>query len=301
MAPLLPGVLERIKHKNPMHAKTLERRLKKQPPSYFQDTERFLERYMRFLKKDGTSLDEALNCYLKVCSDVMYEQIRFQRTGRYSCTSLEEAKRRMYGNADVMKTYLHGVLLSQFLWIQHHNIYAHFKKVLAGVREKTRSYLEIGGGHCLYLSEAMNLLGPKTVFDLIDISPTTIAFAKEMIGENRARFFLGDISTFQSDRSYDFVMMGEVLEHVEDPVGLLKLLHALLSNDGCAYVTAPTNAPAMDHLYLFRNAREIREVIARAGFQVIEETSMYAEDVPPAEAESRRITLVFGAWIRKTT
>ena len=93
--------------------------------------------------------------------------------------------------------------------------------------------------------------------------------------------------------------MGEVLEHVEDPVALLTRLRTLLNDNGIIFITAPTNSPAIDHIYLFRNAQEIREVIGKANLTIVEDIGIYVEDVSIEVAEKLKITLMYGAFLKK--
>jgi len=90
-----------------------------------------------------------------------------------------------------------------------------------------------------------------------------------------------------------------VLEHVEDPLKLLIRLHGLLSNQGHLFITAPTNAPAIDHIYLFRNVGEIRDVIRAAGLEIVDEISLCAEDVSLEKAETLNLTVLYGAFLQK--
>ena len=66
---------------------------------------------------------------------------------------------------------------------------------------------------------------------------------------------------------------------------LLKKLNDLLSEDGVLYFTTPTNAPAIDHIYLFNNVEEIRELARSAGFQIESEMPLISEDVSAEKAE----------------
>jgi hypothetical protein len=66
--------------------------------------------------------------------------------------------------------------------------------------------------------------------------------------------------------------MGEVLEHVEQPLAFLKKAQSLLSSDGVYYVTVPMNMAAIDHIYLFRELDDIFKLIKQAGLEVIDYT-----------------------------
>ena len=94
-------------------------------------------------------------------------------------------------------------------------------------------------------------------------------------------------------------MMGEVLEHVEDPVGLLKKLASFMADDGHLCITTPANSPVIDHIYHFRNAQDIREVITASGLTIDDETKVYVEDVSEEIAERLKVTLMYGALLSK--
>jgi trans-aconitate methyltransferase len=90
-----------------------------------------------------------------------------------------------------------------------------------------------------------------------------------------------------------------VLEHVEDPVRLLEKLYELLDENGKVIITTPTNAPAIDHIYLFKNAEDIREVIRKAGFKILEEKCIYSENLPPEMAEKMKISMMYVGVLAK--
>jgi 2-polyprenyl-3-methyl-5-hydroxy-6-metoxy-1,4-benzoquinol methylase len=113
------------------------------------------------------------------------------------------------------------------------------------------------------------------------------------------QFRLMDIFDLPETELYDFITMGEVLEHVEQPLSLLRRLHQLLSPDGHAYITTPANAPTRDHIYLFNNATEIREMFAAAGFVIENEVTYYPAGMDPRKAERLKLPLMFGAFLKK--
>ena len=50
---------------------------------------------------------------------------------------------------------------------------------------------------------------------------------------------------------YDFVTIQEVLEHLEDPEGMLRKIGELLTPEGKAYAMMPICAPSTQHIFLF--------------------------------------------------
>jgi hypothetical protein len=72
-----------------------------------------------------------------------------------------------------------------------------------------------------------------------------------------------------------------------------------LSDDGTLFITTPANAPAIDHIFLFKDENDIRQLIEDAGFKVASEFYRYAEDVDKATADRFKITLHYGACLKK--
>jgi hypothetical protein len=71
--------------------------------------------------------------------------------------------------------------------------------------------------------------------------------------------------------TYTAIVMGEVLEHVERPLLFLQRIRALAEDDAFIFITTAVNAPAVDHIYLFRSVDEVRELAEAAGLRVIDQ------------------------------
>lgn len=296
---MMDYIVEQISAKNQLHSKKIIKNLGKFDEAYFVRANEFLNRYVELLQNENKTLDYSIDCYLQMIADVNYESVQFFQTGEYTSKSFEEVNKRVYDNPAVMEYYMHGLLLSQFLWTHHYDILLYFNKVISENSDKIKRYLEVGGGHGLYISEAIKLIGPGAHYDLVDISKSSIEIAKKMIGNDKVNYILSDVFEYFPSSKYDFITMGEVLEHVEDPVNLLKKLHSLLNDDGKLFITTPTNAPAIDHIYLFRNADDIRDVISQAGFNVEKELCIYSEDMPAEKAEKYKVSMMYAGLLVK--
>ncbi len=120
------------------------------------------------------------------------------------------------------------------------------------------------------------------------------------INDSRITYNLKNVFDFNNGEKYDFITLGEVLEHVEEPAGLLIKLNTLLNDDGVLFFTTPTNAPAIDHIYLFNNVEEIRDIVRSAGFKIASEMSFLSEDVSAEKAEKYKVAVLYGAFLKKT-
>lgn len=296
---LLERVIGAIEAINPLHGKKLRKNMHACNADYFEKAEHFLESYLRYLTGMGRDLEYGVTCYLNMVAGMVYEQVRFMESGEYASRSFAEINKKVYGNPEVMDAHLQGLLLSQILWMHHFAMLSFFGDTLPKYKHTIRNYLEIGGGHGLYIAEAMRILGNGVSFDLVDISRSALEASKQFIAGGKVTYILQDILTYTPGKTYDAVTMGEVLEHVERPAELLYSVGNLLHDDGVAYITAPTNAPAIDHIYLFRTVQEIRDVIRAAEFDIVSEVRQCAEDVPEEVAEQKKITVMYGAFLKK--
>lgn len=299
MQSLLDYIIDTISTQNKLHGKKIRNNLKKFDTDYFIRADRFLTKYNVILQGQGKNMDYAIECYLQMIADINYETVQFIKTGEYSSKTFDEVNTRVYNNPEVMEYYVNGILMSQFLWAHHYNILLFFCSIVEKYRNAITNYLEVGGGHGLYASEAIKITGGNITYCIVDISQSSINIARKMIDNDKVNYILSDIFDFNPASQYDFITMGEVLEHVEAPVRLLKKLHSLLKNDGKIFITVPTNGPTIDHIYLFRNADDIRNVIKSAGFKIDEEFTIYAEDLPAEKAEKMKVSMMFAGVLSK--
>jgi 2-polyprenyl-3-methyl-5-hydroxy-6-metoxy-1,4-benzoquinol methylase len=299
MQNLLEYIVSQISSKNILHGKKIKKNLKKFDEAYFIRADLFLTKYNLVLQSQGRNIDYAIDCYLQMIADINYETVHFIHTGEYSSKTFDEVNARVYNNPGVMEYYVHGILMSQFLWAHHYSILLFFNKVIEENSKQISSYLEVGGGHGLYASEAIKKIGDKATYNMVDISQSSIDIARMMIGNDKVSYVLSDIFHFNPSSTYDFITMGEVLEHVEEPIKLLEKLSSLLSDSGKLFITVPTNGPTIDHIYLFKNADEIRNVISLAGFEIEKEFTIYTEDVPTDMAEKYKVSMMYACVLHK--
>lgn len=76
--------------------------------------------------------------------------------------------------------------------------------------------------------------------DLIDNEALHFDYIKMKVEPNeRLRFFSSDLNTFESDRKYHAIFLGEAIEHMEDPEETLKILRSHLLTGGLLCLTTP--------------------------------------------------------------
>jgi 2-polyprenyl-3-methyl-5-hydroxy-6-metoxy-1,4-benzoquinol methylase len=298
MSSYLETIFSKIEVKNPEHAAKLRKNNKDFGEDYSRMANLFFRKYDTYLKKKNKTLDFGVNCYLHMCADMIDERIKFIKNGKYSSTSFDEVEKRVYGNPEIMIYHMHGLVLAQFLWFDQYYRIDFFCKNLYKYASNAKNYLEIGGGHGLYMNEALVLLPNVKQFDLVDISESSIDLAKGIINDEKVNYYLKNIFDFPDNEAYDFVTMGEVLEHVEDPLALLSKISKLTGKAGICYITTPINSPMIDHIYLFSNEEELRELFNLAGLEILEEKTVISEHITRKMAEKFKVPVMYAAFIK---
>lgn len=123
-----------------------------------------------------------------------------------------------------------------------------FKNVFASLKGQSLSALDVGGGSGWLLSQAQMVDARLKSTMVVDLDPSVEAKAKS----NGHRYFCGRIEDFQSEEKFDLILMMNLIEHVKDPVGILKKVGALLKPGGRILLKTP-NYDSLD-ARLFRTS-----------------------------------------------
>ena len=303
-APEFYKIVEAVIARSPFQKKKLDQYLSEMDTHFLVRAEIFAHDYGSYLTSQGISFDYAITAYLDMCKSMLKCQIEFMKTGAYSATDHKQAFVEVYSNPDFMKSYMIALALSQFLWLTHYRIYQAFEQSIIENAPNCRSYLEIGPGHGLYLRKAIQHLKPEALIHAVDISPVSIGITKSIISHfypniANVTFWTGDILAYEAPDQYDFITMGEVLEHVNAPHQLLARLVTLLSDSGKAFVTTSIHSPAVDHVYHFKNVEDVRKMVSDSGLRIIAEQVLPVEDLPMEEIVARRITINYSAELKR--
>ncbi len=260
-----------IREKIPDHAKMISEALE----LLGEHSAKLLQRYIDVCRESSISLDDMAASYLLFVNDTNGEQRHFYETGNYRYKTLTEVIDKVYRNAEYMQQYMAGLAVSTFIWPQHRKYYAFFKQFIASMAQvedkRGTSYLEVGAGHGLYVSEVIRQ-DLFAHYDILDISETSLALTQKMTAEFAAkrdiRFIHADFLEFESEDCYDVISISEVLEHVETPQAFLDRSRKLLKDDGRLYLTTCINAPEIDHIYLFGTIQEVEKLFECAGLGI---------------------------------
>src|SRR5215212_658471 len=151
MHPIFCKILTLIENGDPVYGQKLRHRLSGMDEHYLQSAADYFARYDAALALEGKSIDFGIDCYLKLSEDMTAERVAFIRSGKYANSSYKEVEQKIYGNAAVMDYHMHGLALAQYLWPEQYERIEFFRKNLSVFVGACQSYLEVGGGHGLYM------------------------------------------------------------------------------------------------------------------------------------------------------
>ncbi len=299
----LDQLLQLVYKRSPLQKMKLEKYLNKQDPAFFVQAEQFINDYQGYLDAQQIPLDYAVDSYLTLCNDMMISQRYFMKTGRYPAEKTSQTIEAVY-NADIrMKAYMTGLAISQFLWGSHYRMYQFLLNALNSEKGRIKHYFEIGPGHGLFLNDAFHILGPDIHYTTIDISKMSMEVSRSFInyftgGSSHIEYIVKDVLEYDPIGKFDFITMGEVLEHVENPGELLLKISRLLTPDGVAFISTCVNCPAIDHVYHFKQIDEIRNLIGGNELKIEQELVLPVEDLPMDEIIRLKVTINYCALVK---
>ncbi|MBF0594178.1 MAG: class I SAM-dependent methyltransferase [Candidatus Omnitrophica bacterium] len=302
--PEFMAMVELVSAGNPLQKKRIQHFIGTQDAGYWTFAEHVCRTINRsFLRTPGERAAAAAS-YNRMTMDFLREQIRFRKTGVYPVTDAGAAQQSVYNRPDVMRYYMVGLFLSYLFWPNHYAMFCFFRDYLSDL-PGLDAYLEIAPGHGLFAAETLRRF-PAVQAALLDISPTSIKVTGEILqsfgaASDRVCYINGDFLTTPIDRGgFDFVCMGEVLEHVNDAPAFLRRAGSLLLPGGRIFMSTCTNSPAIDHVYFFRNISEIRALVRSAGLEIVKEKVLPAEPVSEECCEQERVTVNYCAILKKS-
>ena len=297
LSPNLQSILDCQLEASPSHQEFLQRRFTNLLPGEAEVLKSLAD---RILKIAGDDLATYCADYDWLTQRMLEEELYFRRHGRYRLTSFEDACAQVYHDAEFMKRYMNGVLLTQLFWSNHTRVHWF---VLTGLLARSRpdsTFLEIGPGHGLYLAEAAEHPNVATAFGW-DISPTSLQETQHALGRLGVQATLRQQDVLQvsnvEDR-FDLILISEVLEHLEDPVPPLQNLRGMLKPDGLIFVQVPVNSPAPDHLFLWETPEDAVAFVEGCGLAVVEEQFHPVTNATLSRARKHKMTISVGVVAR---
>ena len=299
-----PPVLEEIHRRMPTQEKTIAAAWAKQPAMQA-ELQQFLEQYRPVLAELGLHETDLADAYVGMVTDTLNARLEYMRTGAYSCKDFAAAQAAVYQDRQRMTAYMLGLALSYFLWGHHFSILSYYRETLRTMPPEARC-LEIGSGHGLLAANLLERRPDWKTLTILDISPASLAMTRSILTRlapneriNDISFVCGDVFAAAGETRYDFITMGEVLEHVENPLALLVAVKRLLAPGGRFFVTTCVNSPAIDHIHQFHTVDEIRRLIGEAGLALDSEKVLPSLDKTLAYMEKNELDVSYAAVLEE--
>jgi len=282
----------------PKHALFVERSFEGRPQDVMEATEQLAGSVVGL----AVTVDGGLGT---LCEDYRYmsehivlpEELHFRRYGEYRLKSFDDADRECYSNTAMMTRYMNGLLVSNVIWDNHARSFSNFiHEFLPGLGEGTR-LLEVGPGHGFYLHFAAQhaKIAALTGWDVSPVSVAATRHALEVLGTPKHvdlmvqnLFLAGEPD---AEAQFDAIVLGEVLEHVEDPLAALRALTLWLRPGGQIWINVPANSPAPDHIYLVRSVEEASALVREAGLELLREHAFPMSGATLEKAVKRQLAI----------
>jgi 2-polyprenyl-3-methyl-5-hydroxy-6-metoxy-1,4-benzoquinol methylase len=283
----------------PEHLRYLQKSLQARTPAMLDATEAAATAVTKLI--GGVERQVAAD-YRWTCDKLREEELFFHREGRYRLSTFAEAMAEVYSNHDYMSRYVNGLLLTQVLWYNHVATLEMFLTEVLGGATDDYDYLEVGPGHGLMVYFAASSPKCRTLeaWDVSAVSLRETRAALDTLGVTKP-VSLVETDILQADRpgkTYNLIVISEVLEHLETPDLALRFLRDCLAKDGRIFINVPLNSPSPDHIYLLTGPDEVRELVEQAGL-VVETMSLFATQGRAVESALRnRVSISAGVIAR---
>jgi 2-polyprenyl-3-methyl-5-hydroxy-6-metoxy-1,4-benzoquinol methylase len=298
----LEELVSEIDKKDKLHSKKINGNISYIQKHFPAQLDELLGLVKEYFKNLGLDSERVANDYLKMIKDMRNEGLYFFKYGKYRCDNQYIANQYVYSKPEVMTYYMNALLVSQVMWKHHFNIFMYFQSHLKSLFKSNSkpSILDIGPGHGFFSYLVKKEFPNYEKIDIVDISETSLEMTQKIIGfdDEKIRYIKKDIFDYEDSNKYDFIVLGEVLEHLDNPKEILIKLSKLLNPGGLLWITTPTNSPALDHVYLFKTKEEVLGLIKDSGLETVDSCNFFAEDMEEQLALKYKITNLVGLFCK---
>ena len=298
----LEELVSEIEKKDKLHSKKINGNISYIKEHYPAQLNELLSLVKAYFYNLGLDSERVASDYLKMIKDMRTEGLYFYKHGKYRCDNQHIANEYVYSKPEVMTYYMNALLVSQVMWKHHFNIFMYFQDNLKKLfkNHSKLSILDIGPGHGFFSFLVKKEFPDYEKIDIVDISDTSLEMTKEIIGFDgeKIKYTKKDIFDYDDSNKYDFIVLGEVLEHLDEPKQILIKLSKLLKPGGLLWITTPTNSPALDHVYLFKTKEEVLLLISDSGLETVDSCNYFAEDLDEHTALKNKITNLVGLFCK---
>ncbi|MEN6350424.1 MAG: class I SAM-dependent methyltransferase [Syntrophomonas sp.] len=260
-----------------------------------------LNRYIVFLGSLGLDISYIADCYNLIVKDTLREQLYFRKHKRYRHSTFAAVSENVYFKKSYMDMYMYGLALTLFLWPNHLQLSRWYHEKLP--HKDRGKYLEVGPGHGYFFMSAMRKSNYSS-FKGVDISPASVEMTEAVLSSrlfgdfSKYEIVNADFLTLDEEEKYDAIVMGEVLEHVEEPFLFLEKIARIAEDDAFIYITTAINSPAIDHIFHFDSPQAVRKIVENAGLMIKDELLIPYQGLSLQESQEQylpvNIALVLG-------
>ena len=300
----LDDLVEEISKKDKLHSKKIIGNISFLKSRYPEELEELTGMVRNYFINLNLGSERIAGDYLKMINDMRTEGLFFYRNGKYRCANAQIAYEYVYSRPEVMSYYMNALLVSQIMWKHHFNMFmylqSHLKTLLKN--HSNISILDVGPGHGFFSYIIKKEFPDYEKIDIADISETSLEMTKKILGADgtKINYYLTDIFEYPDTNKYDLIVLGEVLEHLDEPEKILVKLSKLLKPGGLLWLTTPTNSPALDHVYLFKTKEDVLKLVADSGLTTVDSCNYFAEDMDEAAALKNKITNLVGLFCKNS-
>ena len=273
---------------------------KKQNINYFITAEEISKQIFYLEKKWRLKKYYSLGSYNSLCKETIQEQFFLKKTGTYRSIKEKKNNTFLYSSNKKMQIYLLGLLLTQILWPSHYKILNFYRKKIK--KKKNIKFLEIGAGHGL-MSKYLIEESQSNNGTICDISKKSLELVKEILKKKlklnrQIEFRRNDFFKLKISTKFDFIIMGEVVEHVTNPVKFILKAKKLLQKNGIIFLSTCANCAQVDHLYHFKSIKEIKSLIKKCKLKIISELISPSENINKKNWKKEKIAINYCAFLK---
>lgn len=244
-------------------------------------------------------IETMADAYVLFTTEVNMEQVRYEAAGRYSHDNYASCLAETYSQREVMDQYLWGVYLNNFLWAHHFRLACFFEdRFIGSLSDGPLRVVDIAFGHGAWglwtLAER-----PNATLQGYDISVSAPAIASELASAAglRSRATYSNRNAMELDQlpagTADVCICCFLVEHLEDPARLFKMISHVLKPGGRAFVAGALTAAQSDHICEFRHESELMRLGEAASLRSLETISLASErQLPRARFIPRSMAMI---------
>ena len=293
-------VLKKLSITRPNNFFKVNKFINLQKLEYFETAEEICKMVFSLEKKWKLKKFYSLNSYNSLCQETMLEQLYLKKNGTYRAINNKIDNIDLYKSSKKMKSYLLAIMLTQIFWQSHYKILKFYKKNIK--TKKKVKFLEIGSGHGL-LSKYLMDSNLKNSGLICDISKQSLSLVKNILKNsknlNKIKFINEDFFKLNEKSKFDFIVMGEVIEHVKNPKTFLKKAVNLLEKDGKIFLSTCANCAQVDHIFHFKNIYEIQKLLKNSNLKIKSELISPSENIPRKLWKVEKIAINYCSILKK--